>query len=59
MGFVRKPIRQHVIFHPALRAALSLKPVREVVGALARRPDARSFWRRANSLLAFSGLGTT
>jgi len=58
MGFVRKPIRQTVIFHPALRAALALKPVRDAVGAMASRPDASSFWRRANSLLGFSGLGS-
>jgi hypothetical protein len=54
MGFVRKPIRQHVIFHPALRTALALKPVRGVVEALAGRPSASSFWRRARSLVDFA-----
>ena len=58
MGFVQKPIRQHVIFHPALRTALSLKPVRGVVEALAHRPSSSSFWRRARSLVDFAGFGT-
>jgi hypothetical protein len=58
MGFVQNPIRQHVIFHPALRTALALKPVRGVVEALAHRPSASSFWRRARSLVDFAGFGT-
>ena len=57
MGFVRKPIRQHVIFHPALRPALALKPVRDALGAIAARPGSASFWRRARSLVDFAGYG--
>jgi hypothetical protein len=57
MGFVRKPIRQHVIFRAPLRTALALKPVRGVVDALADRPGASSFWRRARSLVGFAGFG--
>jgi hypothetical protein len=58
MGFVQKPIRQHVIFHPALRTALSLRPVRGVVEALAERRNSSSFWRRARSLVDFAGFGS-
>ena len=57
MGFTKQPIRQHVIFHRTLRAALGIAPLRRAVGALASRPQASSFWRRANSLLGLSGLG--
>jgi Acetyltransferase (GNAT) domain len=57
MGFVRKPIRQHVVFAPLLRTALALRPLRSVVGALAHRPNSSSFWRRANSLVGFAGFG--
>ena len=58
MGFVRKPIRQHVIFRPALRPALALKPVRDAFVAMAARPGSASFWRRAKSLIGFAGYGS-
>jgi len=57
MGYEKRPVRQHVIFHPALRAALALRPVRSALGLLARRPQASSFWRRAESLVGLAGLG--
>lgn len=56
MGFVRKPVLQHVVFHPALEVALKLAPVRGVVSLLARRAQNRGFWRRAQGLVALSGL---
>ncbi len=57
MGFERRPIRQHVIFHPLLRAPLALAPVRGALGLLAGRRGASSFWKRARSLVGFSGVG--
>jgi hypothetical protein len=57
MGFVRKPIRQHVIFRPPLGAALAWKPVRDLLGRVAARPGSASFWRRAQSLVGFAGYG--
>jgi hypothetical protein len=57
MGFVRKPIRQHVIFRPVLRSALAFRPVRQALDAMAARPGSRSFWRRAQSLITFAGFG--
>lgn len=57
MGFVRKPIRQHVIFRPALHSALALKPVRTALDAMAARAGSASFWRRAQSLVGFAGYG--
>jgi len=56
MGYTKKPIRQHVIFHPALQAALSVRPLRSALALMARRPQASAFWRRAEGLLELSGL---
>ncbi len=56
MGFIRKPILQHVVFHPALQLALSLPPIRGVVSLLARREHGAGFWRRAQGLVALSGM---
>ncbi|MEE8312549.1 MAG: GNAT family N-acetyltransferase [Candidatus Binatia bacterium] len=56
MGFEKTPVRQHVVFHPAVRAALGVPPVRMALSLLARRPSA-SFWRRAEGLLEFADVG--
>jgi hypothetical protein len=57
MGFYRKPIRQRVVFHPALRTALALAPVRSVIDRLATREGSSSFWRRARGLMTYAELG--
>jgi len=57
MGFERKPIQQHVIFHPAVRMALGPRVVRKALGALAQRREGSGFWRRAEGLMAFADLG--
>jgi hypothetical protein len=55
MGYYRKPVRQHVMFRPALTAALAIPPVRSAIGMLARRDEGASFWRRAEGLMGFAG----
>ena len=57
MGFYRKTIRQRVVFHPALRTALALRPVRNVIDRLATREGGSGFWRRARGLLTYAELG--
>ena len=57
MGFYRKPIRQRVVFHPALRTALALGPVRNVIDRLATREGGSGFWRRARGLLNYAEFG--
>jgi len=56
MGFERKPVRQHVVFHPAVRLALGPRVVRRALGALAHRSEGSGFWRRAEGLLTFADL---
>ena len=55
MGYQKAPVRQHVIFHPALRTALGVPPVRKAVSLLARRPNG-SFWRRAEGLIEYADI---
>jgi hypothetical protein len=57
MGYYRKPIRQRVVFHPALRTALSIAPVRSAIDKLATREGSSSFWRRARGLMGYAELG--
>lgn len=54
LGFYKKPVRQRVVFHPLLRTALSLGPVRSALDRLAERKDGAAFWRRARGLLPFA-----
>lgn len=55
MGFVRRPLRQRIVFHPLLRAPLAVPAVR---GALLRFAESRGedgvFWRKAAGLLRFA-----
>jgi hypothetical protein len=61
MGFRAKPLRQVVVFHPVLAAALRPQPVRALVKRCAgqgdheRRPGV--FWRKAAGLLRFAEEG--
>ena len=55
MGYEKLPVRQHVIFHPAVRTALGVPPVRMALSALARRPNG-SFWRRAEGLIEYADI---
>jgi hypothetical protein len=54
IGFVKKPVRQRVVFHPALRLALGLPPVRMAIDALATRKTGSAFWRRARGLMNYA-----
>jgi len=58
MGFSRRPLRQRVVFHPVLRAALRHSAVRAVVRRWTERrgPEA-VFWRKAAGLLRFAEEG--
>ena len=54
MGFVKKPIRQRVVFCGPVRAALSVPLAKPLIGMLGARGPKADFWRRANSLLAYT-----
>jgi hypothetical protein len=54
LGFYKKPVRQRVVFHPLLRTALGLRPVRSALDMLAERKDGSAFWRRARGLLPYA-----
>jgi hypothetical protein len=58
MGFRRRPLRQRVVFHPLLRAALRQGAVRMLVQRWSdwRGQDA-VFWRKAAGLLRFAEEG--
>lgn len=56
MGFRCAPIRQRVVFHPALRALLALRPIRTTMCRLTSgRPG--GFWRKARGLVQFAEAG--
>lgn len=60
MGYRKKPIRQRVVFHPLLRAAFALGPVRRAVVAAGSREGADVRLRKAAGILKFAdGLGDT
>jgi hypothetical protein len=54
MGFTRRPIRQRVVFHPVLRAALTIPPLRAALNVVAAQPWSPPLWRRARGLLHFA-----
>jgi hypothetical protein len=54
MGFRKKPVRQRVIFHPALRAAFSLSPVRRLLVSMGSKPSADVRLRKAAGILKFA-----
>lgn len=55
MGFQRRPLRQRVVFRPALRALLRHAAVRAVFRRWAQRQGAEAvFWRKAAGLLLFA-----
>jgi hypothetical protein len=55
MGYEKKPVRQHVVFHRAIQTALALPPVRGVLSTLAGRPNGSSLIRRVQALTSFCG----
>ena len=55
MGYTRKLIHQKVVFHPALRPALALAPLRAAIHRRAVGPDASVVWRKASGLIRFAG----
>lgn len=58
IGFVKRPVRQRVVFHPALRMALGFPPVRMTIDRLASREGGKAFWRRARGLLTYAELAS-
>lgn len=55
MGFTQRPLRQRVVFHPWLRAALRSGAVRAPLSWFAaRRGEQDVFWRKAAGLLRFA-----
>lgn len=58
MGFTRRPLRQRVVFHPALRALLRHAPVRLLFRRWIDRHGVKGvFWRKAAGLLRFAEEG--
>jgi hypothetical protein len=58
MGFRTEPLRQRVVFHPLLRAALQPARVRALVLRWADRQGSEAvFWRKAAGLLRFAEEG--
>ncbi|HEY2774544.1 MAG TPA: GNAT family N-acetyltransferase [Candidatus Binatia bacterium] len=55
MGFRKKPVRQRVVFHPALRLALAVAPLRRLLVAAGSRPAADVRLRKAAGILKFAG----
>jgi hypothetical protein len=54
MGFRKKPVRQKVVFHPALRAAFAIGPVRRALIAAGSKPTADVRLRKAAGILKFA-----
>ncbi len=54
LGYEKKPVRQRIIFHPALRAALGLSPLRALLHRIGDRPGANVVWRKASGLARFA-----
>ncbi len=57
MGFRKKPVQQRVVFHPALRAAFALAPLRRLLVRAGSRPDADVRLRKAAGILKFADGG--
>jgi hypothetical protein len=57
MGYTKRPVRQHVMFHPLIETGLSVPPVGGVLGAMAARPNGSSFVRRVHALTSFRNGG--
>ena len=57
MGFHKKPLRQRVVFHPALRAAFALAPIRRLLISMGSRPTADVRLRKAAGILKFADGG--
>ena len=53
----KKPVRQRVVFHPLLRAAFSLAPVRNLLIQAGSKPTADVRLRKAAGILKFSDGG--
>ncbi len=58
LGFVHKPIRQKVIFHPLLRGALAVPGVRRLLDNRAAADGAHVALRKAAGLARFADEGT-
>jgi hypothetical protein len=58
MGFERKPLRQRIVFRPALAKLLRQNAVRALVHRWTARPEERAvFWRKAAGILRFAEEG--
>jgi len=57
MGFRKKPVRQRVIFHGALRAAFAIAPIRRLLISAGSRPGADVRLRKAAGILKFADGG--
>lgn len=57
MGFRKKPMRQRVIFHGALRAAFAIAPLRRMLISAGSKPDADVRLRKAAGILKFADGG--
>ena len=58
MGFTRRPLRQRVVFHPALQALFRRPPVRSLFYRLTERyGQTMDFWRKAAGMLRFAEEG--
>lgn len=58
MGFRKRPLRQRVIFRPALARLLRQRPVRALVRRWSARADRRgAFWRKTAGILRFAEAG--
>ncbi len=53
MGYRRRPIRQRILFHPALEWAANRSLFQQVIRRMARRRSHNEFWRKAEGLLMF------
>jgi hypothetical protein len=54
MGFRKKPVRQRVIFHGALKAAFSIGPLRRMLISMGSKPEADVRLRKAAGILKFA-----
>lgn len=50
MGYEKRTVRQHVMFHPLIEAGLAFPPTRGLLRMLAERPDGSSLFRRVHAL---------
>ena len=55
MGYIRRPLRQRIVFHPLLRAPLGVPAIRNGLLRFAEsRGDSGVFWRKTAGLLRFA-----